>query len=349
MVLAGRRPLPPRAAWDDPVDEATSRQIDGVRALEARGVTVRVVSVDVTDAQQAAERLTPDVLGLPPIRGVVHAAGVLDSRLLSGLDEESLRTVMRPKVDGAWVLHTLFPPGSLDFLVLFSSCGQVLGLPGQASYGSANAFLDGLAAHRRAAGHDDTLSLGWTSWRGKGMAVNEAVDLELRARGVSDISANEAFGAWDLAHRLGSGYFAVLRTIPLEAGAQRLPILRELSADDGPATAAARPDLDGFAELPPEQLRERLLDEIGAQIALEMRLSASILDSRRSLAEQGLDSVMTLAVRRRLERRFGHTLPATLLWQQPTVAGIADHLAELLSPALYESPVPSEIEVEVSA
>jgi 6-methylsalicylic acid synthase len=310
------------------------------------GVTVRTVALDIADAERAAATLTPDALGLPPIRGVVHAAGVLDNRLLHGLDEESLRTVMRPKTEGAWTLHTLFPPGSLDFLVFFSSCGQLLGLPGQASYGAANAFLDSLAAHRRAAGHRDTLSLGWTSWRGKGMAVNEVVDRELSARGVSDISVDEAFGAWDLAQRNESGYFAVLRAVPLESGDERLPILRELAAEDEASDPSqAESSVDGLDGLPPEELRERLVGEVGAQIAMEMRLPESLLDPRRSLAEQGLDSVMTLAVRRRLERRFRHTLPATLLWHQPTVSAIVDHLLELLAaaPAATDHPAPVEV------
>ncbi|WUI00907.1 type I polyketide synthase [Spirillospora sp. NBC_00431] len=340
LVLAGRRPFPARASWDDLTDPDVRRQVEAVRALEAAGVTVRVVSLDIADAAQAADRLDPDALGLPPIRGVVHAAGVLDDRLLPNVDEESLRRVMRPKVEGAWVLHTLFPPGSLDFLVLFSSCGQLLGLPGQAAYGSANAFLDGLAAHRNADGNADTFSLGWTSWRGKGMAVNEVVDLELAARGVGDISAEEAFGAWDLALRHGPGYYPVLRTLPLGPGAELPAVLAEVPAEEPADAPSPAGDPGRFAELPPERLQELLLEEVGGQIATEMRLAADDLDPRRSLTEQGLDSVMTLVIRRRLEKRFGQSLPSTLLWHQPTVTAIAEHLAGLLADAVPASTEP---------
>ncbi|UUU22864.1 type I polyketide synthase [Streptomyces sp. DSM 40750] len=326
LVLAGRRGLPPRADWDGATDQVTQRHIAGVRALEALGVSVRVVALDVADAAAAARLLTPDALGMPPIRGVVHAAGVLDNRMVPDVDEESLRAVMRPKAHGAWVLHDLFPVGSLDFFVLFSSCGQLLGLPGQAAYGSANAFLDALAHHR-----GDTTSFGWTSWRGQGMAVNEVVDLELRERGVSDISLSEAFAAWDHAARRGTGHFPVLRTIPLEAGAERLPLLRELGTAAPAAADAGQDGGDLFAGLSDDELRERLTEEIAGQIAGEMRLPVASLDVRRSLVEQGLDSVMTIVVRRRLEKRFGHKLPATLLWHQPTVVAIGEHVAELLS------------------
>ncbi|MFI6015637.1 type I polyketide synthase [Streptomyces sp. NPDC051243] len=326
LVLAGRRGLPPRARWDGVTDEVTRRHIAGVRALEALGVTVRVVALDIADADAAGRMLTPDTLGMPPIRGVVHAAGVLDNRMVPDVDEESLRAVMRPKAQGAWVLHELFPDGSLDFFVLFSSCGQLLGLPGQASYGSANAFLDALAHHR-----GDTTSFGWTSWRGQGMAVNEVVDLELRERGVTDISLPEAFAAWDHAARRGTGHFPVLRTAPLEAGAEPLPLLREIGTAEPAAAGAGQDGGDLFAGLSGEELRERLTEEIAGQIAGEMRLAVASLDVRRSLVEQGLDSVMTIVIRRRLEKRFGHKLPATLLWHQPTVVAISEHVAELLS------------------
>ncbi|MGW1406021.1 type I polyketide synthase [Streptomyces sp. NPDC002403] len=326
LVLAGRSGLPPRAEWDGATDEVTRRHIAGVRALEAAGVTVRAVALDIGDKAAAARLLAPDALGMPPIRGIVHAAGVLDNRMVPDVDEESLRAVMRPKAQGAWVLHDLFPVGTLDFFVLFSSCGQLLGLPGQASYGSANAFLDALAHHR-----GDTTSFGWTSWRGQGMAVNEVVDLELRERGVTDISLSEAFAAWDHAARRGTGHFPVLRTVPLEAGTERLPLLREIGTAEPAAAGGGPADDDLFAGLSGEELRERLTEEIAGQIAGEMRLPVASLDVRRSLVEQGLDSVMTIVIRKRLEKRFGHKLPATLLWHQPTVVAISGHVAELLS------------------
>ncbi|GGW54704.1 phthiocerol synthesis polyketide synthase type I PpsA [Streptomyces lucensis JCM 4490] len=341
LVLTGRRGLPPRSAWDGPADADTRRRVDAVRALEEQGVTVRVVPLDVTDAERAAEQLDPDALGLPPVRGVVHLAGVLDNRMLTAVDEDSLRTVLRPKAEGAWALHTLFPPGAVDFFVMFSSCGQLLGLPGQAAYGSANAFLDALAAHRNArAASAGTTSLGWTSWRGQGMAVNEVVDSELHARGVSDISVQEAFAAWDFAERRGPGHYPVLRLLPLEPDMDRLPFLSEVhqTLQAAPTTGQGT---DAFTGLSPDELRTRLLEEVAAQIAGEMKLATTQLDHRRSLVEQGLDSVMTIVVRRRLEKRFGHRLPATLLWHQPTVTAISEHLAGLLAAA---TTVPGDAE-----
>ncbi|MEU6200231.1 type I polyketide synthase [Streptomyces sp. NPDC047061] len=346
LVLAGRGALPPRSDWDSVTDEAVLHRIEAVRSLEAQGVTVRTVALDVADADAVARQLTPDALGLPAVSGIVHAAGVLDNRMAGEVDEASLRRVMRPKADGAWALHHRFPPGSLDFFVLFSSCGQLLGLPGQAAYGSANSFLDALAAYRNSLagphGTADTISFAWTSWRGQGMAVNEVVDLELRERGVTDISVSEAFGAWEFAARRGAGCYPVLRTVPVEPGTERLPVLREISVAEPAGAPGPRQDGMSFADLPPEQLRERLREEVATQVAGEMQLPMASLDIRRSLVEQGLDSVMTIVVRRRLEKRFGLKLPATLLWHQPTVTAIAGHVAQLLAPAADEEATAEE-------
>ena len=341
IVLASRRPFPARASWDDHPGGVFSEQIKRIRALEKLGVTVRVVTLDIADARQATRQLAPDALGLPAIRGVVHAAGVLDNRMVVHLDEESLRTVMRPKVTGAWVLHGLFPPGSLDFLVLFSSAGHLMRMPGQASYGAANAFLDGLATFRNSTASPDTTTFAWGSWRGNGMAANEVVKIEQRARGISAISADEAFGAWDFAAERGAGYFPVVRCLPLEPGMQRPPLFSELTvAGIETTSAAAAAETEAFTDLSPGELREAMLDVVGKRVAAEMKLPVSDLNLQRSLIEQGLDSVMTVIIRRGLERQFGHKLPATLLWQQPTVTAIAEHLAGLVS----DAPVPGGTE-----
>jgi 6-methylsalicylic acid synthase len=340
IVLASRRPFPARASWDDQPGGEFGEQIKRIRALEKLGVTVRVVTLDIADPRQAARQLTPDALGLPPIRGVVHAAGVLDNRMVVHLDEESLRTVMRPKVIGAWVLHELFPPGSLDFLVLFSSAGHLARMPGQASYGAANAFLDGLASFRNSTASPDTTTFGWVAWRDDGMAANEVTKIEQQARGISTISADEAFAAWDFAAERGAGYYPVISFLPLEPGMQRHPLFSEhAEAATGPAAKAApEPEAAAFTDLSPGELREHMLDVVGRKIAAEMKLPVSDLNPRQSLIEQGLDSVMTVIIRRGLERQFGHKLPATLLWQQPTVTAIAEHLAQLVSAAPVPEP-----------
>ncbi|RSM77822.1 type I polyketide synthase [Kibdelosporangium aridum] len=331
LILAGRTALPPRREWDHITDPDTLRQVGMLRSLEARGVTVRPVALDIADPLQARRLLNPTEWDMPPVRGIVHAAGVLDNRLARDVDEESLRRVMRPKVDGAMVLHELFPPGSVDFMVLFSSAGLLLGLPGQTTYAAANAYLDALAAHRRSGGHTDTISLGWTSWRGLGMSTSsEIIDAELNARGTGDIKAAEAFDAWDFAWRQGIGYAAVFTTIPPEPGAVRPALLAELAVPeplDGEQESGEAP----WSEFSAHELREYLTDQVRAQVSAEMRLPPADLDLNRPLVELGLDSMMTLVVRQRLQKQLRVSLPSTLLWNRPTVAAVGEYLTELVT------------------
>ncbi|WP_413760833.1 type I polyketide synthase [Streptomyces sp. MMBL 11-3] len=339
LVLAGRGGLPPRAEWSRATDPSVRRRIEAVTELEALGVSVHPVQVDVTDPEQARRALDADALGLPPFRGVVHAAGVLDNAFLADLTQESLRKVLGPKEAGARVLHELFPPGSLDFLALFSSAGLLLGLPGQASYAAGNALLDGLARHRRALGGTDTVSLAWTSWRGLGMSTSSAViDIELAARGTADITADEAFQAWDFAYRHNLPYAAVLRTLPAGPGVTRPPILDGVPEDEAfgaPGDQAAGSD---WETVPSDELEAYVTAEVAGKVAEQMNLAPSAVDPHRPLAEMGLDSIMSVVIRRGLERQFRLSLPSTLLWNQPTVTAIGRLVTGLLTEAGDDAP-----------
>jgi 6-methylsalicylic acid synthase len=322
IVLAGRSGLPPRSQWAGVTDPLQRRRIEAVQALEALGVSVRTVSLDVADLGQMRAALDPDVLGLPPISGVVHAAGVLDNRMVGDLDQASLRRVMRPKIQGALVLDELFPARSLEFCVYFSSVGLLLGLTGQTSYAASNGFLDALAHRRRRAG-DRTLSLGWTSWRGMGMAASDAVDQELAGLGAGDISVQEAFRSWDQAARGEHAHVAVVRVL------QVLP--------DGPAVlrgaAATTPDAaveepDGLLMQEGPVLVTTVTTLVAQETAKETGDGPDDLERNRPFTELGLDSVMTMAIRRRLQKKLGLRLPATVMWDHPTIDAMGAHLAE---------------------
>ena len=171
LILMGRSQLPPRAQWNSA--EPGSRlahQIAAIREMEALGASVHLASVDVADEVQLSAFLDEfRAEGWPPIRGVVHAAGVLQDGLLVQLDTAALNSVLRPKMMGGWLLHRLLEDAPLDFFVLFSSAGSLLGQPGQGNYAAANAFLDALAHHRRAQGRP-ALSINWGAWSGLGFA-----------------------------------------------------------------------------------------------------------------------------------------------------------------------------------
>jgi 6-methylsalicylic acid synthase len=341
LVLAGRRGLPPRSDWASVTAPEVRRRIDAVLAMEALGVTVRVLAVDIAYAEKAAAALDPGALGLPPIRGVVHAAGVVADSLVDNADLDGLRKVLAPKANGAMVLHRLYPPGALDFFVMFSSCGQLVRLSGQVGYAAANSFLDGLAAYRCREGHRETTSLAWTSWRGIGMAetTSSIVTLEANLRGMDGISPAEALHAWAFAERFPSPYRAILRVLPPEPHTTRLAVLSELTGNgDADTTGDSTTIFEEWAALPAVELRERVVADVQEQVAAELNLTAVAIEPRRPLIELGVDSLLTVGLRVRLQRRYGVDLPATILWGRPTVATLAAYLAETVQ-ARYPAEV----------
>ena len=324
FTMPGR--FPARAQWDSVVDERVRRQVAGVRALEARGVTVRVLDLDIADPAQVTGLGDPDRYGLPAIRGIACVTEPAGEPRITDLGVRNARSALRSRAYGPWLLHELYPVGTLDFLTFFSSGEQVLGLPALPVDGAACALVDALAVHRAEQG-DRTLNLGVLPG--------------------DEISPVEAVAAWDVADRRGLGAYLVFRSTRPELLERGLSVLSELGA--GPESSVdSGEEADELAALDPKDLLVKLTEEVRAQIAKEMRLDPIDLAISRSLAEQGLDSIMTVMVRRRLEKRFECRLPATLLWQTPTVSAIAEHLAELLSSSTRgASPRPDGVQLAV--
>ena len=174
LVLLGRTPLPARNTWaglDTTSEEG--RRASAVRALEARGASVHIVTADAADPAQVAAAIDQFRAELwPPIRGVIHAAGVVRAQAIRGTTADNIDEVVRPKVAGACALDALFGE-DLDFCVYFSSLSATLGSPLLAAYAAANAALDGIARDRRARGRR-ALSINWGRWRDAGMAQQES-------------------------------------------------------------------------------------------------------------------------------------------------------------------------------
>jgi hypothetical protein len=179
LVLSGRRGPSASAA-------------EAVRDLERAGAIVMVAPMDVARAEEVAAVLSRIEQSMPPLRGVIHAAGVFDDGVLLKQDWARFAGVMAPKVEGAWNLHSLTQHLGLDFFVLFSSASALLGGPGQAGYAAANAFLDGLVHYRRAQGAA-ALSINWGPWAEVGQAAVLGLSLQRRyaAQGIGAIAPQE--------------------------------------------------------------------------------------------------------------------------------------------------------------
>ncbi|MED5813077.1 SDR family NAD(P)-dependent oxidoreductase [Mycolicibacterium sp. 050232] len=318
LVLLSRSGLGDRAAWAGGEQSAAVR---AVTALEERGVSVTVAAVDI-GAPGSADALRDVLRPLPPVRGVIHAAGVEAGALLMNTTSDEFAAAMHPKVRGTLVLHEVFPPEQLEWMVLFSSCGYLAGFPGQGAYGCANAFLDGMARHRRGLG-DRTTAVAWTAWRGLGMgSASEFVAAQLDALGMGPVGADDAIRALDLAMREDAANVVVLPVLPAAAA---VPILADVAPEEEPDDIAE----PVAGEFDPEQLASHVL----AAVASQLGLAESDVNVDLPLVELGVDSIMTVRLRRQLEKQTGLSLPPTLLWEHPTAAAVTARIIELLDPA----------------
>ncbi|EID52361.1 polyketide synthase family protein [Saccharomonospora xinjiangensis XJ-54] len=311
--------------------------------LTEAGASVSILSCDVGDRESLSHVLA-EIRRHRRLVGVVHTAGVLADSVITSMSAEQVRAVFRPKVDGAWHLHELTAADDLALFVLFSSAAGVLGAPGQGNYAAANTFLDALAQQRRASGLAAT-SLAWGAWdeTSGGMAANLAMDERRRqtGRGAAAWSVADGLAAFDL----GCGS-AVPVIVPIhlnvgrvESGRERdVPaILRELVPSRPTAVGSTGRRATFAADLPalaPEE-RERAVLELvcrEAASALGHRTSDAVR-AQRPFTDLGFDSLTSVELRNALVAATGLALPATLVFDYPTPAALAEHLlAELVVP-----------------
>jgi myxalamid-type polyketide synthase MxaB len=333
VALVGRRP---------PGEVARG----AIAELESKGARVLAIQTDVAGPEQVERALAEVRRRLPPLRGVIHAAGVLDDATLLQMTGEQIRAVMAPKAAGAWALHAATEGDPLDFFVMFSSASALLGLAGQANYAAANAFQDALARHRRQLGRP-ALSIGWGPWAEVGLAADRSDrGGRLEAMGLGSLTRGQGVEAFRRLLGDTRAYVAVM-ALDVEAwcGGQAgpaNPLLDRLrtSGERGPVPGASAGGLlEALRAAPPAGRQARLLEHVRGRVARILRLDPSHVDRDAPLKSLGLDSLMTLELRNRLEADLGLRLSATLVWNYPTVSALAAHLAQALGlEAAAEAP-----------
>ncbi len=309
-----------------------------VAELTASGAQVLVIGADVADADQVTGALHIIRDSLPPLRGIVHAAGVLDDGIVLHQDWDRFARVLAPKVQGAWNLHAQTRGAGLDFFVLFSSVAAIWGSAGQASYSAANAFLDALAHARRAEGLQ-ALSINWGGWSQVGLAAGAEVAGRISAEGMAPITPEEGVRALERAMRQQATQLAI---VPIDWPAflarfphDRVPVLlaemsRETRRRPGDERVVpGQSDLlqrltDSGSQNRRRVLSDYLLEQARAALGLDAQAT---LDPRRPLNELGLDSLMAIEMRSKLGRAVGRPLPATILFDYPTIEGLVGYLA----------------------
>lgn len=317
-----------------------------VTRLRAAGAQVAVTACDVADRDSVAALLA-GVDRRYPLKGVFHAAGVLDDAVISNLTTNRLDTVLRAKVDGAWHLHELTQDMELSAFVMFSSMAGILGTPGQGNYAAANAFLDGLAAHRQSCGLPG-ISIAWGLWE-QDSAMTRHLSERDRARmtqaGVAPLATAQALGLMDAALLTDRAVVVATRMSHEPTGGTRpaLPALFTPSVAGSPrrrvdATNDAAPTSGLAARLrgmTAEQRNRDLAELVCTSAATVLGHSSGLdMDARKTFHDMGFDSLTAVELRNRLRTATGLTLSPTLVFDHPTPVSLVEHLLSQLATAI---------------
>ncbi|KJS57830.1 hypothetical protein VM95_37225, partial [Streptomyces rubellomurinus] len=317
--------------------------------LAELGAEATLLACDLADRAALAGALAR-VPAEHPLTAVVHTAGIVDDGVVETLTADHLDRSLRPKADGAHHLHELTRDAELAAFVLFSSGATTFGGPGQGNYAAANAFLDGLAQHRRALGLP-AISLAWGLWGGElgmGGRLSEA-DLARWARtGAVAMPAEEALGLFDLALADSADTLvpAHLDLPAIRARAASVPALfRDLLGTAGLRRApepTGGPTAARIAALAADEREPALLELVRTEAAGVLgHRSADAVHAARAFKDLGFDSLTGVELRNRLAGATGLRLPSTLVFDYPTPARLAAHLLERLLGAAPDAAPPA--------
>ncbi len=334
LVLMGRSALPPRSQWTClDASNAAWQRVRAIRDLESQGATITLAPVDVTDEANLTRFLERhEMEGWPAIRGIVHSAGIVRDIPIAQMTAADFHDVMRPKAAGALLLHRLTAHLPLDFFVLFSSIGSLVAGSGQANYASANAFLDALAAYRQQRGLP-AMSVNWGPWA-TGMVRELNLMQHFTERGMAPITASRGMQMMDRLFCRPEPQVAALNAEwPLVF--ERQPVVPNLIlhlGGDGTAGDASLPGgthntVAGIRNATGAERLGLIETSLAGLAAKVLRLDAGKLDPEQSLLAFGLDSLMAIELKGRVEAALPVSLSVVDLLQGLGLRGLASKLA----------------------
>lgn len=332
--------------------DAAAKEIERLRSL---GATIEVVAVDVADDKQVAAVLKQISTTMPQLKGIFHAAAVLEDQLIRNINQDHLEKVFVSKAIGAWNLQMATESYPLDFFVLFSSMTAVISQPGQGTYAAANAFLDALARFRRARGQTAT-SIQWGLWDDTGLAKVRGTQKsfqDYKGRGIGEFNTETALECLELALRQNlAGCLAVpvrWEQFASSFDGSSVPLMfSRLTGEKNiaPANVEVTSIKEKLLALPSGPLRRALLEgHLKEILAAVLKTQASRLDSAKTMGSFGVDSLIALEFVRRLTKSTSVPLSATVVFNYPTIQLLAMQLALRMRIDLEDNVAPSESSV----
>ncbi len=310
-----------------------------VSALESAGVHVHAAACDVTSRSALSALLSEIAAILPPLRGIVHAAAVIEDGLIRNLSKEQIRRVFAPKILGAHYLHEMTLGKELDFFILFSSATTLFGNPGQGNYVAANSCLEALAATRRAAGLP-ALCVRWgaiddAGYLARNAQIKEALQARMGGSALNSAVALDALEELLLANRSGAGVLeldwkALNRFLPTAT----TPKFSELAlhGDEAKADEDGGQDIPSLLKrLPAAELAATFMEMLKEEVGEILRIAPDKIDEHRVLYDMGFDSLMGVELSTAVECRFTVRLPVMALSESPTIASLTAKIISQLT------------------
>ena len=318
--------------------------------LRQHGAAVHEFSVDVADANQVAQLLRRIDRDMPPLRGVIHCAGVIQDSSLVNMTEADFHDVSRPKIAGAWNLHQHTLDRELDFFIMYSSATTLFGNEGQANYVAANSYLESLADYRRGLGLP-ALAVAWGAIGGVGHLVRNAAVARMLAErlGVKLLAPARALDRMEQAIRSGAPQVALaemswsrLAILPGVAQAPKFALVRDYFND--PAGEGTSGSLEEFrahlAGLPRAEAISTAQQLLTKHIAGIVGMAPAKLAADKSLLDLGMDSLMLVELQLGLEKQFGIVIPTLELMDATTVAKLAQRIIDHAGIGPATAPTP---------
>ena len=324
----------------------TDASREAMAVFKKMGAHILAIQGDVSKERDVREALSSIQSEFPPLKGVIHAAGVLEDGVMALQNWDRFEKVLTPKIAGAWHLHQLTQQMELDFFIFYSSWASIMGSAGQSNHAAANAFLDALAHFRSASGLP-AISINWGPWSGQGAAAHSDIGQKLASRGIGNFTPRQGI---ELLGRILQGKASQEAVMPLdlERWLETYPTLIKsrffehvLPSGTSPAELKNQ-STQGIPETTADILRI-VLDTASAdqqitalrqylqdQLTPILRIPPAELDAQKTFKDLGLDSLTGLELRNRINLHLSVSLSATAVWNYPTIDQMVTHIATLL-------------------
>lgn len=338
-----------------PVTDEARRAIE---VMQGDGVRILATACDVTDRNALAGVLDAAADQFPPLRGIVHAAAVIDDGLIRTMDDGQISRVLAPKILGARHLHDLTCDQHLEFFILYSSATTLFGNPGQGNYVAANTWLESLARYRRACGLPATCLL-WgaiddVGFLARNEKIKDALNNRMGGNAINSSIALDVLEAMLLENRSGEGVLELdwraLGRFLSGSGAPKFGELSRHGLDQDVGEESGEDIRHLLTELPDEELVTLFAGMLQHELGEILRIPAERVDVNRSVYDMGLDSLMGVELVVALEARFGIRLPVLAINENPTILKLAHRIlvqlrsADSASSATQENAIRSQIE-----